>query len=40
MLKRSCRSFIRYAAFDIEGMITAMVALEQAYDDTEIRIVE
>lgn len=39
MLKSSCRTFIRYTTFDIEGMITAILALEQAYDDAEIRIV-
>lgn len=34
------QNFIRYAAFDIEGMITAMVTLQKAYDDAEIQIAE
>ena len=40
MLRRGCKSFIRYAAFDIESMIAAILALEQAYDDAEVRNVE
>lgn len=34
------QNFIRFAAFDIEGMINAMVTLQRAYDDTEIQIAE
>ena len=34
------QNFIRFATFDIEGMITAMVMLQRAYDDAETQIAE
>lgn len=34
------QTFIRFAAFDIEGMINAKVTLQRAYDDREIQIAE
>lgn len=34
------QNYIRFAAFDLEGMIGAMVMLQRAYDDAEIQIAE
>lgn len=34
------QNFIRFAAFDIEGMITAMATLQRAYDVAEIQVAE
>lgn len=32
------QNFIRFAAFDVEGMMTAMDTLRKAYDDAEIQV--
>ena len=34
------QNYIRFAAFDLEGMIVAMVTLQKAYDDGEIQTAE
>ena len=34
------QSYIRFAPFDLEGMISAMVMLQRAYDDAELQIAE
>lgn len=34
------QSYIRFAEFDLEGMIIAMVMLQRAYDDVELQIAE
>lgn len=34
------QNFIHFAAFDMEGIITAMVTLQQAHDDAELQIAQ
>lgn len=34
------QNYIHYAAFDLEGMISAIVMLQRAYDEAEIQIAE